>query len=269
MKELKTGNFYGNTDQTHHLDGLVLTDTEYTIPRTEWHFHENAYFTFIIAGKVLECNKRESFNCEEGTLLFHHWQEAHYNVKPPGYTRGFHLEIHKEWMEEIFPSQSSPEGSMSIEDPSIKLLFYQIYREAKIQDDLLKPATEALLLKTLSLLTSRTGTRDRNPLWVPKVREIIYDSYHEPFSLRDIAQELNLHPVHLSRDFSKYFNCTLGEYIRKIKVEKSLSMFSRHDMTLTEIAHQCGFSDQSHYNRCFKQLMGLPPATFRKIIRRC
>jgi len=48
MKHLKTGEFFGDTDQVLKLDGLTLADTVYTHPYVDLHSHEHAYFTFIL-----------------------------------------------------------------------------------------------------------------------------------------------------------------------------------------------------------------------------
>ena len=87
MINLTTGQFYGHTNELLQLEGLTLTDTEYTHDYVDWHYHENAYFTFILDGLVLEGNKKETYHCSTGSLLFHNWQESHYISKPPGFTR--------------------------------------------------------------------------------------------------------------------------------------------------------------------------------------
>jgi transcriptional regulator GlxA family with amidase domain len=92
------------------------------------------------------------------------------------------------------------------------------------------------------------------------------DSYAEKLSLRNLSNELNIHPVHLSRGFPKYFRCTFGEYVRKIRVEKSLSLLPNKNLSLTEIAFNCGFADQSHFLRCFKQINGITPSDYRKLL---
>jgi hypothetical protein len=48
MKQLSTGQFYGQTNETFHLNGITLTDTEYTHSKVDWHYHQNPYFTFIL-----------------------------------------------------------------------------------------------------------------------------------------------------------------------------------------------------------------------------
>ncbi|HEX6187366.1 MAG TPA: helix-turn-helix transcriptional regulator, partial [Pyrinomonadaceae bacterium] len=68
------------------------------------------------------------------------------------------------------------------------------------------------------------------------------------------------------RSFSRYFRCTLGEYVRHIRVQRSLELMPRRNLTLTEIATTCGFADQSHFTRSFKQIMGVRPSTYRRLL---
>ncbi|NJM53248.1 MAG: helix-turn-helix transcriptional regulator [Blastocatellia bacterium] len=77
---------------------------------------------------------------------------------------------------------------------------------------------------------------------------------------------MDVHWVHLSRDFPRYFRCNFSEYVRKIRVEKSLNLLRNQQLALTEIALICGFADQSHFIRSFKQFHGITPKKFRQII---
>lgn len=82
-------------------------------------------------------------------------------------------------------------------------------------------------------------------------------------SLQQASEELEINPA--SREFSKYFdNLSFGEYIRKLRIEKAISLINTTSASLTEIAYLTGFSDQSHFNRIFKQHMGYSPSVFRK-----
>lgn len=267
MKHSQKGEFYGETNKTVCFDGLTLTDTVYTHPKVDWHYHEHAYFTFILEGNVIEGNKKEVYNCVPGSLLFHNWQDAHYNIKPDVFTRGFHLEIEKEWFDKLSLTSDGLEGSTKISNPDIKLLMYKIFRASKIDDDDSDLSTQTLLLEILSKLKkSSEDTLHKNPKWVRMIDEILHEQFADLLTLDYLSQILNIHPMHLSRDFSKYFNCTLGEYIRKLKVEKALSLMSSKQQSFTEIAYQCGFSDQSHFNRCFKEVNGINPSAHKKIL---
>lgn len=265
MKYLRTANFFGETNQTVRLKGITLTDTEYTHEYVDWHYHENAYFTFILQGDLIEGNKKEVYNCSAGELLFHNWQESHYNIKPKGFTRGFHIELQHELFDELELDISNLRGSFKVENPDVKLLAYRIFQETKSNDNVAAVSIEEFLLKALGqLLRIEKDSRNSKPLWVKRLREILHDKYAESYSLKELSKELDIHPVHLSRDFSKYFYCNLGEYIRKIRLEKALALLSNKQIPLTQIAFDCGFADQSHFARCFKALKGINPSKFRK-----
>ncbi|MFT3794654.1 helix-turn-helix domain-containing protein [Flavobacterium sp.] len=267
MHHSPTGQFYGQTNKTLHLGGLTLTDTEYTLPKVDWHYHENAYFTFLIEGRVIEGNKKEVYDCPAGTLLFHHWQDPHYNIKPEGYTRGFHVEMDKQWFDRFFPDAHRLQGSLNIKHPDLKLLMYRIFRESKRQDRTSNLSIESLLTETLSKLQQiETKSASKKPQWVPVIDEILHEQLTDDFSLEQLAKLCQIHPVHLSKDFPKYFGCNLGAYIRKLRVQKALELMPSQNSSLTEIAHQCGFYDQSHFIRSFKSFNGNNPADYRKVL---
>lgn len=267
MNHLQKGEFYGQTNKTICLDKITLTDTVYTHDKVDWHYHEHAYFTFILQGNVVEGNKKEVYNCAPGSLLFHNWQEPHYNIKPKGFTRGFHLEIEKKWFDNSSLDITSLHGSTNILNPHIKLLMYKIFRAAQIKDPSTAISINSLVLETVSRLScSIDAPTGKRPRWVPVVDEILRDQFASPITLEYLSKMTGLHPAHLSRDFSKYFSCNLGEYIRKLKVEKALSLMASQKQSFTEIAYECGFSDQSHFTRCFREINGINPSTHRKLI---
>ena len=267
MKQSQTGEFYGQTNKTINLEGITLTDTVYTLDKVDWHYHENAYFTFILQGNVIEGNKKEIYNCSAGDLLFHNWQEPHYNIKPEGFTRGFHIEIEKNWFDDLEFNTSDLQGSINISNPDLKFLLYKIFRETKTDDVTTLLSIQTLLLETLGkMLRDNQSEINKRPTWVSEINLILNDQFSDQLSLDYLSKTLDIHPVHLSRDFSKYFNSGLGEYIRKLKVQKSLQLISQKKLDLTTIALDCGFSDQSHFTRCFKEINGITPSQYRKIL---
>jgi YesN/AraC family two-component response regulator len=266
MQFLKTGDFFGQTCKKIQVNNLTITESEYKADKIDWHYHEDAYFTFILSGELLDGNRKQKHHCSPGTLLFHNWQEPHYNIMLKKHTKSLHIEL-KNKVTDYSVMGINAEGCMNINDPQIKILFHQIYKETKIYDSFSAIEIERLFLNVTDNMQPKTcGNRSKVPLWVYKVRDILNGQFSEKITLDYLAAELDIHPVHLSRDFSKYFSCTLGDYIRKTKVERALSLLSNKSMSLTEIAFNCGFADQSHFQRCFKQTIGIAPFKYRKII---
>jgi len=120
-------------------------------------------------------------------------------------------------------------------------------------------------------LTGMQGSQEAalktRPAWVEKLADILHERCAEKLSLTGLSQLLDIHPVHLSRDFSRYFGCSLGEYTRKLKIERSLSLLPDKEQSLAAVAFDCGFADQSHFIRCFKDLIGVSPLAYRRLLR--
>ncbi len=118
------------------------------------------------------------------------------------------------------------------------------------------------------LLAAKDPQQQKTPNWAKELKSLIQDQIDTQlaFNLKDISAELNIHPAYLSRAFSKYFdNLSFGEYIRKMRIEKAITMIETSDYSLTAIAYLTGFSDQSHFNRVFKKLTGHNPSFYRKV----
>ncbi|PQA95807.1 AraC family transcriptional regulator [Chryseobacterium shigense] len=265
MKNLHNGEFFGQTNEMLRFDGLTITDTEYTHPYVDWHYHENAYFTFLLQGNMTEGNKKEIYDCPAGTLLYHHWEDAHYNIKPDLFTRGFHLEVTEKWFEKFQLSKDCIEGSFNLKNPALKLLMYRIFRETKLNDPCFELSVHELLLNIFCELSDKVQSYDKKPGWVRRIDEILHENFTEKLNLTDLSTTLDVHPVHLSRDFQKHFHCSMGEYVRKLKVNKSLTLLNTYP-SLTELALDCGFADQSHFIRSFKEHMGITPLQYKKLL---
>lgn len=116
-------------------------------------------------------------------------------------------------------------------------------------------------------LSEKSEYTKKAPDWVKQLKDIIQDQIDSQFyfDLKKISDELDLHPSYLSRAFSKYFdNMSFGEYIRKLRIEKAISLIEESQYSLAEIAYLTGFSDQSHFSRIFRQVTGFNPSRFRK-----
>jgi len=78
---------------------------------------------------------------------------------------------------------------------------------------------------------------------------------------------VGIHPVHLAREFRRHYQCTIGEYVRRLKVEYACLQISVSEASLHQIALAAGFFDQSHFARTFKQIMGVTPGNYRRFYR--
>jgi AraC family transcriptional regulator len=102
------------------------------------------------------------------------------------------------------------------------------------------------------------------PAWMKCVHEVMNDRWADTLSLKELSEAAGVHPVTVSHYFPRYFSCTLGAYMRKLKVEKALELL-KSGGGLTETAYACGFFDQSHFIKTFRELTGYLPAQYQKL----
>lgn len=267
MKKLLKGEYYGNHYNKNQFNDLLITDTEYTHEKVDWHYHQNPYFTYLLQGKLFEENKKENYYLNSGSLLFHNWQDAHHNIKPPEFTRGFHIEMTNDWFDLYNIKSFDFEGSLHLENPLIKQKMNAIFLESKIKDTNSQLTIDMLLIdifNTIKLKNNIIG--NQTPSWVEQLKEIIHHSPKTCTSLSNLSAILNIHPVHLSREFPKYFKTTIGNYIRTQKLNKALLLIVENKLSMTEICYECDFYDQSHFTTSLKKVYQQTPLKISKKI---
>ena len=265
MKILANGTYYGRQNSEMSFNGVLLSQYDYTIDKTDWHYHENPYFMFVLKGNMIDGNKKTKTLCPSGSLMFNNWEEVHYGSKHSNNASGFHLEFQKQWLENNNFQINLLEGSQLIQNPQIHFLFAKLYHEFIISDIYSNVSVELLLLQICNELTEvKDNTAKETPNWIHELKEILHYDDTSELSLQYLSDQLNIHPVHISRSAPKYLFTSLGEYIRKHKIKKAIPLLFDSKNSLTSIAHQTGFSDQSHFNRVFKYYFSMNPSLYRK-----
>ncbi|MEO1417814.1 MAG: AraC family transcriptional regulator [Bacteroidota bacterium] len=267
MQQLKRGQYFGNTHHEVHLDGFTVTDTEYTHDYVDWHCHENPYFTFLLQGAIVEENKKEAYCLSQGSLIFHNWQDVHRNIKPPIFTRGAHLEIQSSWAETYGLNLYQVEGSIPVHNPYIKNLLYHVLLESRISDAYRQTSVALLVMDILAQLKKDLSRETaKRPSWHKKLEALIHEEYDRPLTLGYVSGELDIHPVHLSRTFHKYYGTTFGNYCREIRLNRAVASILNDPHSLSDIAYRHHFSDQSHMIASFRKKFNLTPKQFEQVM---
>ncbi len=91
----------------------------------------------------------------------------------------------------------------------------------------------------------------------------IQDHYMEKISLEEIAAAGNVGKTLCAKLFKKYVAKTPGEYLIYYRIQKSIEILTKTDLSTTEIGYNTGFSSASHYTKTFHEMMGCTPLKFR------
>lgn len=96
-----------------------------------------------------------------------------------------------------------------------------------------------------------------------KVISYINEHYHENVTLERIAQQFGYSEEHFSRSFKKYMNVGFKEYLTRIRLYYARKLVLETDLTMTDIANECGFGDAKSFIRDFKQIYEVTPLQYR------
>ncbi|HPP10743.1 MAG TPA: AraC family transcriptional regulator [Defluviitoga tunisiensis] len=99
---------------------------------------------------------------------------------------------------------------------------------------------------------------------VEKCKSYILSHLNKPFTLDDIARELNVSKFYLSRLFSKSMGISIGKYTQKKRVETAAYMLKYSNENIPSIASYLCFCSQSHFGAVFKKYMGITPQKYRE-----
>ncbi|MBC7808038.1 MAG: helix-turn-helix transcriptional regulator [Akkermansiaceae bacterium] len=87
-----------------------------------------------------------------------------------------------------------------------------------------------------------------------------------PPTLTQLAEMAGVHPSHLLRAFRQQYHLTPGEFVRRLRIEEACRRLRSGQSTpLSVLALDLGFSDQSHFIRIFRSIVGVTPGAYRKM----
>ena len=100
-----------------------------------------------------------------------------------------------------------------------------------------------------------------------RLKEILlylHAHYSEKITLRELAAHSHLSPGECSRFFHKATGMTLFSYLLQYRIRQSRRLLSETDLSIAQIALECGFSSQSYFTACFREQAGCTPNQYRR-----
>ncbi|MBV9959039.1 MAG: helix-turn-helix transcriptional regulator [Acidobacteria bacterium] len=266
MLALGKGAYLGKVLDLSQADGLLAGVTSYREGDGAglMHYHENSHLSFVLRGGGVEKRRSTEYERLPGQLMFFHAGEWHQSVNKLFPARNINLEIEAAFLRQHGLTEADVNLSV-LKNLHAKFIMLKVYKELLTADEFSASSIKLLLLDLLSGVKGKAEASKAPPLWVGLVKELLHDRWNEQLSLADLSAATGVHCVTISRYFPKYFSCTFGEYMRRLKIEKSLELIRANTDSLTGIAHACGFSDQSHFTRTFKQQTGFLPHQYARL----
>lgn len=111
-------------------------------------------------------------------------------------------------------------------------------------------------------IIKRSKTKSNNYELIDKAMKFIDKNFISPLTLEDIAKHVSLSPIYFHNSFKAATGKTPHEYLNEKRIKKAANLLVSTDLSLAQIAYECGFSSQSYFSYSFKKYMKLTPREY-------
>lgn len=94
--------------------------------------------------------------------------------------------------------------------------------------------------------------------------EHIQRNFNVELTLEDVARVAGMHPVTLSKSFSKRTGTTFGSFLKFLRATHAAYLIRTEKVTFTEVAIRAGFGSVRSFNRAFFEIYGITPTEYRE-----
>lgn len=121
----------------------------------------------------------------------------------------------------------------------------------------------ALMFEENKTVLSKNAFPDKKNQLLKDIVKYIDENYNQEISLAEIAAYSNMSRKYFCRFFKNNFNKTFIEYLNDVKIEHSMVLLNESNISITDVAISCGFSNMSYFTRTFKKKTGCTPSQYR------
>jgi AraC family transcriptional regulator len=248
--------------QIRDAGGFQLSERVHQ-PSWMWapHAHERASISLILAGSCVEQLGRFATTCSPAAM----------HVLPVGEPHSFRFDAPLRCLTiEVLPAREAALREVSplleqphqLRDAGYASIGRQLASEMRIADDSSELALESLILGLLARAGRAAGSL-QPPRWLATVRDLLHAEFRGKVALGALARAAGVDPSHLARTFRTRYGCTVGAYVRRLRLDFAAAELRASERPISDIAADAGFFDQSHFARHFRRHTGLTPTAFR------
>jgi len=232
--------------------------------RLKKHSHDTAQFSVLLSGQSRETIRGHTFDSRPMLMEFKPAGFEHSNEFGPDGALLLSININSDNVDfnDVYPSQDwLLRHSIEIQESWTQLT------KNILSDDIVDPGElETITIDLLNILAQQNDEylEATPPTWLQRARAAIVETDDE---IQSIAEAVDVHRVHLSRAFRRYFGHTISACRRELRLARAVRLLAHSGASVSMASYEAGFSDQSHLTRMMRQEVGVTPAHLRKFFR--
>ena len=130
--------------------------------------------------------------------------------------------------------------------------------------DLLWQHDRQLKQRVSNIQASKASTREELHRRLTLSLGYIHSHLGQKLLIKDIAKAAMLSEFHFLRTFKQCYGLSPNQYLTKVRMEKAANLLHhRPNLSIKEIADQCGYQDLHYFSKTFKKTYGRTPSGFK------
>lgn len=164
-------------------------------------------------------------------------------------------------------------GKLSI-DPGRRIYLENLFQKIQVEQETRDGFSNLLqkgYLNELFAFLARCGREsiqveptDVAEAEIQEAARYIYHHFAELLALNEVAERVHMTPTYFSRKFKRVTGIGYKEYLNHVRLKEAARLLLETELSVTEIALACGFSDGNYFGDLFKKEKGISPRMYRK-----
>lgn len=236
------------------------------------HWHENLELLYFLKGDCNVINGNEELYVKEGEIAVFNSEAVHY-VKPKNIPCEYIIvQLDTTYFEAMGFNISDTNIKKIIKDDEIGAILKKALAEKEARQSYYQESIKSMILQILVIIfrkylqeNSNNDELSHKLKLVKKVVKYIKRHYDEDLTVEKISEECGYSRFYVSKTFKEITGFTVIWYLNAARIEKAKSLLKNGDLSMSEIARQCGFGNQSYFGKVFKRLENISPHEYKNI----
>lgn len=170
------------------------------------------------------------------------------------------------------PDADALEEGVAPAGPEIARAFSELADEANEKRDCYKrmieiKAEEILVLLFRRGLAARRDAEGDIPTSIRNMKLIMDGAYNKKIDLTYLSDEVMLSVDYIRHEFKRHYGVSPIQYLIGKRIEYATHLLGSSDMSVKQVAYQCGFENEYYFSRIFKKAKGISPTEQRQKLR--